>query len=58
MDTCWSCGLSEYHNYKDAHGIRCPRCGQKQSDDPNRVTKVVKIEEPKKAPVKRTVRGK
>lgn len=34
MALCWACSLSEYHDYKDQHGIRCPRCGQKEKDDP------------------------
>ena len=58
MSICWSCQLSEYHNYKDGHGIRCPRCGQKEKDDPARKP-VVKPEPPvKKAAVKRTARSK
>lgn len=34
MALCWHCKTSEYHDYKDIHGIRCPRCGQKEKDDP------------------------
>lgn len=58
MAVCWSCRESEYHNYKDRNGIRCPRCGQKEKDDPARKP-VVKTEAPRKAPVKRaTTRSK
>jgi len=58
MDTCWSCKLSKYHNYKDRIGLRCPRCGQKEKDDPTKVVQVVVTEAPKRAPVKRTPRSK
>lgn len=34
MDLCWYCKVSEYHDYKDRIGIRCPNCGQKEKDDP------------------------
>ncbi len=47
MATCWNCHESEYHNYKDRYGIRCPMCGQKQSDDPASKPKVVVTEAPK-----------
>lgn len=56
MAVCWSCGESEYHNYKDKHGIRCPRCGQKEKDDP-RKRAAVKEEAPK-APAKRATRSR
>lgn len=56
MSLCWSCQMSEYHNYKDSHGIRCPRCGQKEKDDPAKKP-VVKTEEPK-APAKRATRSR
>lgn len=58
MAICWHCREAEYHNYKDIHGIRCPRCGQKEKDDPA-LAKVVEIRLPvaakpePKAPVKR-----
>lgn len=55
MNICWSCKQSEYHDYKDSHGIRCPRCGQTEQDDPS---KVVKTEAPVKAPIKRASRSK
>jgi len=56
MNLCWSCQMSEYHNYKDNHGIRCPRCGQKEKDDPKNI-RVVKTEEPK-APARRAARSR
>ncbi|QIA28816.1 hypothetical protein [Streptomyces phage JXY1] len=34
MALCWHCKRSEYHDYEDRHGIRCPLCGQKEKDDP------------------------
>jgi len=46
MALCWYCKTSEYHDYKDKHGIRCPQCGQKEKDDPA------------KQPVKRATRSK
>lgn len=37
--TCWSCVASEYHDYaEDPKGVlRCPRCGELEKDDPNKV---------------------
>lgn len=57
MAVCWSCSEAEYHNYDDLYGIRCPRCGQKEKDDPRKRTKIVVTEAPK-APVKRATRSK
>lgn len=34
MAICWSCHRAEYHDYKDAHGVRCPLCGQRETDKP------------------------
>lgn len=56
MAICWHCREAEYHNYKDIHGIRCPRCGQKEKDDPARVVEIrlpVAAKPEPKAPVKR-----
>jgi CxxC motif-containing protein len=58
MNTCWSCKLSKYHDYSDIHGIRCPRCGQKEKDDPAKTVKVVVTEGPRRAPAKQTSRSK
>lgn len=55
MTLCWSCQMSEYHNYKDKHGIRCPRCGQTEKGNPKNV--VAKTEEPK-APARRAARSR
>lgn len=52
MAVCWKCRKAEYHNYKDKHGIRCPLCGQKQSDDPARQP-VVRETETKRPSVRR-----
>ena len=74
MSLCWSCQMSEYHNYKDSHGIRCPRCGQKEKDDPVKVKSPLSVPRDiggmiigddavittrePKAPVKRAARSK
>ena len=57
MALCWSCQRSEYHDYKDKHGIRCPLCGQKQKDNPANA-KVVAIRLPAKKAAAPTRRSK
>lgn len=55
MAVCWHCHKSEYHDYKDKHGIRCPLCGQKEKDDPG---KIVEIRLPAKKAAASTRRSK
>lgn len=73
MSICWSCKRSEYHDYEDSHGIRCPRCGQKEKDDPANIKAPLNVPRDiggripegavittgaRKAPVKRASRSK